>query len=118
MINTNLTNNELINDIQNNELNLSTNIVETIKLHLPVGIVSTLKRKKACEIHVSGLACLWDSGVSNSMTKSHSCVNLKINLRLMYKSTILLEMNPLLYSYPVLLRRWISFGCRVRMNLV
>jgi len=30
----------------------------------------------------------------------------------------LLEINPLSYSYPVLLRRWISFGCLVRIDLV
>jgi len=29
-----------------------------------------------------------------------------------------LEINPLSYSYPVSLRRWISFGCRVRIDLV
>ena len=31
---------------------------------------------------------------------------------------LLLEINPLSYSYPVSLRHWISFGCRVRIDLV
>ena len=69
IIDNNLTTNKLINDIRNNELNFSTNIVDTIKLPVPVGLVNILKGKKSCEIHVARLACLWESSASDSMIK-------------------------------------------------
>ena len=39
------------------------------ELPIPVTTVDILKGKKACEIHVAGLSCLWGGGASDSMVK-------------------------------------------------
>ena len=39
------------------------------ELPIPVTTVDILKGKKAREIHVAGLSCLWDGGASNNMVK-------------------------------------------------
>jgi hypothetical protein len=62
---------DLINDVHNNELKFQSSKGKEKKILLacPITSVDIRKGKKAREIHVAGLSCLWDTGASDSMVK-------------------------------------------------
>ena len=69
--NTKLKNPNHINEIRFSSSNdIDTTIpLRNKELPIPVTTVDILKGKKAREIHVAGLSCLWDGGASDSMVK-------------------------------------------------
>ena len=71
LISKSLLNNDLINDVHNNELKLQSSKGKEKSILLPCPIISVdiRKGKKARDIHVARLSCLWDTGASDSMVK-------------------------------------------------
>ena len=60
-----------------------------ILLTCPITSVDIRKGKKAREIHVAGLSCLWDTGASNSMVKKSFVRKFREKFRKINKNMIL-----------------------------
>ena len=71
LISKSLLNDDLINDVHNKEQKLQSKKGKEKSILIPCPIISVDIRngKKAHEIHVAGLSCLWDAGASDSMVK-------------------------------------------------